>query len=505
MAADYDRLFEVPEGISLADEATAQADFDIDAPAEMPPVPTGPPRANGHVPPPMPVDWHQPPTPSPPRPPAPIDLPAQSRPAPTEQPTARPPMPADQTQPRPPEPAPTQHARHARREDQPPADRDQPGRGTGSKHGQRAGSQNGRETAKTGPPKPPLPQRNGRPVRAPAPAAAGNGAARRVAIPAAAPTHPGATAAATLVRVTGTRPVQKTAATALSRRGWRRWAHRLTGLNPGLSRDEKYELGLTDRIRRNPRGSHAIGVLGLKGGVGKTTMTVALGSVLAQIRRDRILALDADAGSGNLADRVGRQTPATIAHLLADDELTHCNDIRTYTSANAVNLEVLATEDYRTARRGLSEADWQSAADAVARFYNIVLADCGAGFFDPATRGVLSTLSGLVVVASASIDAVHQAEVAIDWLRNNGFQDLARRGCVVINHVVPGEPNVAIADVLRHFGRYVPPGRVVVLPWDKHIATGTQIELDRLSPVYRRRITELAAALSDDFDRGEGR
>ncbi|WP_198938167.1 MinD/ParA family protein, partial [Mycobacterium sp. IS-836] len=180
-------------------------------------------------------------------------------------------------------------------------------------------------------------------------------------------------------------------------------------------------------------------------------------------------------------------------------------DVRAHTIANAVNLEVLAAADYSKAPRAFSEADWHYAADAVSRFYSIVLADCGPGLFDPVTRGVLSTVSAIVIVTSASIDGARQAAVAIDWLRNNGHRELLSRACVVIDHVAPGEPNVAITDLMRQFGEHVRSDRVVVLPWDSHIAAGTEIEIDRLDPVYKRRITELAAALSDDFDRGERR
>jgi MinD-like ATPase involved in chromosome partitioning or flagellar assembly len=42
-----------------------------------------------------------------------------------------------------------------------------------------------------------------------------------------------------------------------------------------------------------------------------------------------------------------------------------------------------------------------------------------------------------------------------------------------------------------------------VLPWDKHVSAGIEIELDQLSQKFRRGIVELAAALSDDFDTGE--
>jgi MinD-like ATPase involved in chromosome partitioning or flagellar assembly len=288
---------------------------------------------------------------------------------------------------------------------------------------------------------------------------------------------------------------------AVSRQGWRRWVHSLTRINPGLSRDEKYELNLHARVRRNPRGAYEIGVLGLKGGAGKTSLTVSLGSTFAAVRSDRILALDADPGAGNLADRAGLRPGASIANLLADRQLSAYNDIRAHTSLNAVNLEVLPAEEYGAARRGLSGDDWRFTSGAVSKFYNLVLADCGAGFFDPVTRGVLSTVSGVVIVASASIDGARQALVALEWLHNNGHQDLLDRACVVINHVVPGEPNVGVRELMRQFEQRVQPGRVVVLPWDKHIAAGAEIQLDQLDAVYRRRVLELAAALSDDFER----
>jgi MinD-like ATPase involved in chromosome partitioning or flagellar assembly len=297
----------------------------------------------------------------------------------------------------------------------------------------------------------------------------------------------------------------KSAVKMPSQRGWRHLLYVLTRINLGFSPDELYEMDLHTRIRRNARDSYQIGVFGLKGGVGKTAVTVALGSALSKVRGDRILAVDADPDGGNLADRAGRQSAATVSDLLADQELTRYNDIRAYTSMNASNLEILSSEEYSGARREFNDDDWNGATNIVSRYYNLVLADCGAGLFQPAARGVLSTVSGLVIVASASIDGARQAAVTMDWLRQNGYQDLLGRSCVVINHVVPGKPNIDVADLVQQFERHVPPGRVIVLPWDKHIAAGTEIQLDLLSRTFQRRVVELAAALSDDFDRLERR
>ena len=143
---------------------------------------------------------------------------------------------------------------------------------------------------------------------------------------------------------------------------------------------------------------------------------------------------------------------------MSDKELTRYNDIRAYTSMNGSNLEVLSSEEYSGARREFNDEDWKGATGIVSRYYNLVLADCGAGLFQPASRGVLSTVSGLVIVASASIDGARQAAVTMDWLRQNGYQDLLGRSCVVINHVVPGKPNIDVADLVQQFERHVPPG-----------------------------------------------
>ncbi len=148
---------------------------------------------------------------------------------------------------------------------------------------------------------------------------------------------------------------------------------------------------------------------------------------------------------------------------------------------NDSNLEVLSSEEYSARASRVQRRRLEGRDDIVSRYYNLVLADCGAGLFQPASRGVLSTVSGLVIVASASIDGARQAAMTMDWLRQNGYQDLLGRSCVVINHVVPGKPNIDVKDLVQQFERHVPPGRVIVLPWDKHIAAGTEIQLELLS------------------------
>ncbi len=464
MSADYDRLFHSPDAAPPAEEETANTDLETVAPGSAGPMPTGGP-GRPEAPAPMPV--------APPR--------AQTA-------TAPPPRQTEVTTQMPP----TQSTGPQRVPNNGMMRMPQSKAPAGARYEQQR----------------PAPAPAPRPASAPAPSQHFADSETRRPSKALA-SQPAPTSAATIGNHRAIDALShvgvRSAVKMPSQRGWRHILYMLTRINLGLSPDELYEMDLHTRIRRNARDSYQIGVFGLKGGVGKTAVTVALGSSLSKIRGDRILAVDADPDGGNLADRAGRQSAATVADLLSDKELSRYNDIRAYTSMNDSNLEVLSSEEYSGARREFNDDDWKGATSIVSRYYNLVLADCGAGLFQPAARGVLSTVSGLVIVASASIDGARQAAVTMDWLRQNGYQDLLGRSCVVINHVVPGKPNIDVADLVQQFERHVPPGRVVVLPYDKHIAAGTEIQLDLLSRTFRRRIVELAAGLSDDFDRLERR
>ena len=60
------------------------------------------------------------------------------------------------------------------------------------------------------------------------------------------------------------------------------------------------------------QGARYVPVLTRKGGVGKTTVTTLLGMALAEVREDRVIAIDANPDRGTLAERVPKSTAATV-------------------------------------------------------------------------------------------------------------------------------------------------------------------------------------------------
>jgi MinD-like ATPase involved in chromosome partitioning or flagellar assembly len=49
-----------------------------------------------------------------------------------------------------------------------------------------------------------------------------------------------------------------------------------------------------------------------------------------------------------------------------------------------------------------------------------------------------------------TVDGIRQAAATLDWLRQNGYQHLLARACVVINHLIAGTPTVDVADLVRN-------------------------------------------------------
>jgi len=282
--------------------------------------------------------------------------------------------------------------------------------------------------------------------------------------------------------------------------GWRKAVLTLTAgkVNLGLSPADRYQADLLAKARTPVRGTHRVAIISLKGGVGKTTTTAALGSVFANLRGDRVIAVDANPDRGTLAERVPRESGATIRHLLQSrDQVTRYGDIRAFTSQSPTRLEVLASDSDPGASSALSEQDYIDTVETLERFYNLVLTDCGTGLLHDAMRGVLGLANSLVVVSSASLDGARSASATLDWLEAHGLGDLAKDAVVVISSVRPGGGIVDVMQLEDHFANRC--RAVVTIPYDPHLEAGGILELDELDEETMEAYRELAAAVGEGF------
>ena len=274
---------------------------------------------------------------------------------------------------------------------------------------------------------------------------------------------------------------------------WRDLFRRITGIDLGPGKATAYEDQLRDRIRTVIGGAFPIAVLNFKGGVGKTAVVESLGSTFAEVRGDRVIAMDIDAG--DLAERHGRRNPLSMADLLLDDSVTQYPDIRAHTYMNSFGLEVLGLPDYARTDWRLERHDVVKAFSILRNHYSVVLVDC----LKPVNSGVMDAVlpesRALVVVTSPSIDAIRKTKTTLEWLCNNGYQRLMKSTVLAINRIEPAKPGAVAAKELEELSARV--ASTVELPFDRHVHEGKEIGLDRLSKESRRRYLEMAAALAD--------
>ncbi|WP_069170389.1 SCO5717 family growth-regulating ATPase [Streptomyces griseus] len=272
---------------------------------------------------------------------------------------------------------------------------------------------------------------------------------------------------------------------------------KLGGKKEELERQRKLDL-----IRTPVLSCYRIAVISLKGGVGKTTTTTALGSTLATERQDKILAIDANPDAGTLGRRVRRETGATIRDLVqAIPYLNSYMDIRRFTSQAPSGLEIIANDVDPAVSTTFNDEDYRRAIDVLGKQYPIILTDSGTGLLYSAMRGVLDLADQLIIISTPSVDGASSASTTLDWLSAHGYADLVQRSLTVISGVRETGKMIKVDDIVQHFETRC--RGVVVVPFDEHLSAGAEVDLDMMRPKTREAYFNLSALVAEDFQRAQ--
>jgi MinD-like ATPase involved in chromosome partitioning or flagellar assembly len=284
--------------------------------------------------------------------------------------------------------------------------------------------------------------------------------------------------------------------------GWRRTLYRVSGSlvrAPQSAADRRHQ-DLAQRARTAAAGGHhRVAVLSLKGGVGKTTTTVGLGSTLASLRDDRVIAVDANPDRGTLCDKLRLETAATVRDLLnEEDQIQRYADVRAYTTQAASGLEVLASDRDPTVSVAFSDQDYADVARVLEHYYSVSITDCGTGLLHSAMAGVLRLADQIVLVSSPSVDGARSASATLDWLAAHHYGDLVRGAVVVLSAIRPrSKSTVDLTRLEQHFAARC--RAVVRVPYDAHLEEGAELDLARLSRATADAYLVLAAEVGDGF------
>lgn len=268
-------------------------------------------------------------------------------------------------------------------------------------------------------------------------------------------------------------------------------------INLGDSAKVRERKALDARIsKRLEGGTRFVPVLTRKGGVGKTTITTLLGMALADIRDDRVIAVDANPDRGTLSERVNKQTRSTVRDLVTHaPSIRDFSELSTHVSRDVTRLDVLASDTDPLLSEAFDENDYNVVADVAARYYSLVLTDCGTGIVHSVMRATLQRADSVVIVSGGSVDEARLASETLTWLEANNYGHLVRNAIVALNTATQGTNLVKLGEIEAHFRSRV--RDIVRIPYDPELAAGSVVRYSALKPFTRDAARELAGLVMD--------
>jgi MinD-like ATPase involved in chromosome partitioning or flagellar assembly len=288
--------------------------------------------------------------------------------------------------------------------------------------------------------------------------------------------------------------------------GWNHLIYKISfhAVNLGDSAKVRASKELDRRIQKQfEGGTRFVPILTRKGGVGKTTVTTLLGMALASAREDRIIAVDANPDRGTLSERVNKQTRATVRDVVHKaSSIGGFTDFSALVSRDETRLDILASDTDPLLSEAFDENDYNVVADLAARFYSIVLTDCGTGIVHSVMRATLQRADSVVIVSGGSVDEARLASETLTWLEANGYGDLVRNAIVALNTATQGTNLVKLDEIESHFRSRV--REIVRIPYDPLLAAGSVVSFKDLKPLTKHAARTLAALVVEGLPAHRG-
>jgi MinD-like ATPase involved in chromosome partitioning or flagellar assembly len=264
-------------------------------------------------------------------------------------------------------------------------------------------------------------------------------------------------------------------------------------LSLGLGRGSR-ERELIRQVAAPLPGTRRVVMLSIKGGVGKTTNVAVTGSLLAGLRRDKVVALDASSDWGTLATRLSVVPRHSVRELAANGRhAVSEHGVLAQLAAAPSGLLVVGSDPQTVISGALTEEEYVQTLRLLEYVGTLILADVGAGLQQSFLPAALAGCDQLVVASAATWDAAQSAGAALDWLAARGFGPLVERSVVVMNNLYPVRRRRSsyVRDLKSDLSRRA--RAVHEVPFDAALQPGGRILLRKLSASVRQAYLELAA------------
>ena len=263
-------------------------------------------------------------------------------------------------------------------------------------------------------------------------------------------------------------------------------------------RDTDYESRL-DRAIAAPRLTRCatIAIVSPKGGVGKTTLTVLLGSLLARVRRDRIVAVDTNPDFGSLGRTLTPDHQVFVDDLgdvLEQPDLS-VTALDRHLGRAFEGLMVLPAPTDPSRMAQLNEESYRRVIARLQSMVGVLVLDCGTGLQEPAARAAQAAADQIVLVSDAHPSTASLVAEAAELLRTVGPP------LTLLVNKMPRKRDARLD--LDGLESLVPDAHGLVM-LDEDLRSATKVAAgdyswDEAPDQWRRAIRELAVSLQADW------
>ncbi len=240
---------------------------------------------------------------------------------------------------------------------------------------------------------------------------------------------------------------------------------------------------LLTRVQAPVTTGRRIAVTSVRGGSGKTAVSLLAGAVFARHRNDPVLALDAAPEAGSLAWRAGVSTAGSLVDVAPALRTASGG---TFASMAGVLPRTPGALLIAPGGCGPYTRLPRDVARDVARLVAVTVLDCGTGMTTATTQAVLSDAHAVVVAAPATPDGVRTTLAALAQVNT------AALGRVLV--VLTSTHRDSALDggqAQAAFHRLGVP--MVTIPYDRHIASGAVLDPQHVAESTALAATRVAA------------
>ncbi|NDZ83579.1 hypothetical protein G3I19_34720, partial [Streptomyces sp. SID10853] len=263
---------------------------------------------------------------------------------------------------------------------------------------------------------------------------------------------------------------------------------------PRFGSARRETLSRLERLRRPLAYSRRLTLAGAYHYSGRATTTMVLGSLLAAVRAEPVLALDGAASDGSLDAFLTGRNEAVVRDLAALEPTVSYAQIRALTTRLPSGLEVVAHRGGHFSQNPAHPHEYARVLAQTSPHYSCVLTDWSRLRLDR-SAGVVLDLTDRLILCCGTADWFLDAAVrTLDELRETGRERLAREAVVVAAEVAGASGRRLPRSFAGRLG--IDPGQVVHIPFDAALQSPGW-ELDRLRAATVNAYLRLAELVLD--------